>query len=322
VIRLLGTLALLAALAGCASRPPHPDTFAFGAMGDVPYSEVEAPAVARMIEHMGAQPLAFVVHVGDLKAGSHSPCTDELLAARRAMLDASRHALVLTPGDNDWTDCRRDTNGSMDPLERLAKLRALFFADDWSLGRSRMPLAKQDGCAERAGAACACSGVPENRLWTKAGIVFATIHVVSSNDNKGYDAANDAEQRCRAAANRAWLERALRMAEGPGQRGLVVFGHVNPWLSNRSGVFDTLLAQLAAGGLRLAKPMVFVHGDTHAYTLDRPFRDGLGKPVENIVRLEVPGSPLVGWVRVTVDPNHPALFRFEPQLEAPGGRGN
>jgi hypothetical protein len=60
--------------------------------------------------------------------------------------------------------------------------------------------------------------------------------------------------------------------------------------------------------------MLYVHGDTHAYTLDRPFRDSLGKPVENIVRLEVPGSPLVGWVRVTVDPNDPALFRVEPRL--------
>jgi hypothetical protein len=312
--RFLRALALLAILGGCATRPPHPDTFSFGVMGDVPYAESEVSAVAAMIARMGTEPLAFVVHVGDLKAGSNSPCTDELLAGRRAMLDASRHALVYTPGDNDWTDCRRATNGSMDPLERLARLRALFFADAWSLGRSRMPLARQDGCAERGGASCACPGIPENRLWTKAGVVFATIHVVSSNDNKGFDAANDAEQRCRAAANRAWIERAARMAEAPGQRGLVVLGHVNPWLSDRSGVHDPLFAQLAAVGRRLAQPMLYVHGDTHAYTLDRPFRDSLGKPVENIVRLEVPGSPLVGWVRVTVDPNDPALFRVEPRL--------
>jgi hypothetical protein len=226
---------------------------------------------------------------------------------------------VLTPGDNDWTDCRRDSNARGDPLERLARLREVFFADGWSLGRARMPTARQEGCAERDGVACRCPGLPENRLWTKNGVVFATIHVVGSNDNRGFDAANDAEQRCRAAAVRAWIEAALRLAEGADRRGLVLFAQADPWEPSKDRVYDGLLAQVAAGARRLGKPLLFVHGDTHAYRADRPFRDGYGRTVENAQRLETFGSPVVGWVRVEVDPDDANLFRFVPHAEAAAG---
>lgn len=318
----LAYAALLAALglAGCASRPPHPEAFAFAVIGDAPYNAREELEFDAMLARIGAEPLAFVVHVGDFKAGGGSPCTDELYAERKARLDASRHALVLTPGDNDWTDCRRDSNAKMDPLERLAALRRVFYADGWSLGRARMPLARQEGCVEREALACLCPGLPENRLWTKNGVVFATIHVVGSNDNRGFDAASDAEQRCRAAANRAWIESAVRLAEGAGRRGLVLATQANPWVRSRDGVYDGLLAQVSAGARRLARPVLFIHGDTHTFRVDRPFRDGAGVPVDNASRLESFGSPVVGWSRVSVDPGDAKLFRIEPmRQEVPGG---
>jgi len=315
---LAAALAALA-LAGCASKPPHPESFSFAVTGDSPYSEREAMEFDAMLAAMGAEPLAFVVHVGDFKAGGDSPCADERYAEARARLDRSRHALVLTPGDNDWTDCRRDSNGKMDPLERLARLRRLFFSDPWSLGRSRLPLARQEACAEREGTACRCPGLPENAMWTKNGVVFATVHVVGSNDNRGFDAANDAEQRCRAAANRDWIERAIRLAEGADRRGLVLAAHANPWVGSRDKVYDALLAQVSAGAVRLAKPVLFAHGDTHTFRADQPFRDGYGNRVENVLRVETFGSPVTGWVRITVDPNDKKLFRAEPRTETPPG---
>jgi hypothetical protein len=318
--RLLALLAAVVAAAGCATRPPHPEAFSFAVIGDAPYNAREELEFDAMLGRLGAEPLAFVVHVGDFKAGGGSPCTDALYADRKARLDASRHALVLTPGDNDWADCRRESNGAMDPLERLARLREVFFADGWSLGRSRLPLARQEACAERDGTACACPGLPENRLWMKNRVVFATIHVVGGNDNRGFDAAGDAEQRCRAAASRAWLADAIRLAESAGMRGLVVVAQANPWEASRDKAYDGLLAQLSAGARRLAKPLLFVHGHTHTYRFDRPFRDAQGGAVANARRLESFGSPVVGWVRVTVDPGDDSLFRVEPHPgDAAGG---
>ena len=317
--RLLSPALVALALAGCAAKPPHPESFSFAVTGDAPYNAREEVAFDAMLARIGAQPVAFVLHVGDIKAGGDSPCTDELYADRRRRLDASRHALVLTPGDNDWTDCRRESNGKMDPLERLARMREVFFADGWSLGRARMPLARQEACAERDGVVCRCPGLPENRLWTKNGVALVTIHVVGSNDNRGFDAANDAEQHCRAAANRAWLENAVRLAESPGIRGLAIVTQANPWEASRDKVFDGLLAQVAAGARRIGKPVLFVHGHTHIHRVDRPFRDGHGRAVENAVRLESFGSPVVGWVRVSVDPNDAQLFRIEPHAEPASG---
>lgn len=315
--RILFPLVLAAALAGCAVRPPHPQAFAFAIIGDAPYNVTEEIEFDAMLARMNAEPLAFVLHVGDFKAGGDSPCTDALYAERKARLDASRHALVLTPGDNDWTDCRRESNGKMDPLERLARLREVFFADAWSLGRTRLPLARQEGCAERVGAVCRCPGLPENRSWSKNGVVIATVHVVGSNDNRGFDAVNDAEQACRASANRAWIESAFRLAEAPGRRGLVLAMQANPWVKSRGKVYDALLAQVAAGATRLAKPVLLVHGDTHTFRSDHPFRDASGASVGNAMRVESFGSPIVGWVRVSVDPDDEALFRIEPHQVTP-----
>jgi len=307
------------ALAGCAAKAPHPEAFSFAVIGDAPYDAREERDFDAMLGAMGAEPLAFVIHVGDFKAGGNAPCTDALYADRKRRLDASPHALVLTPGDNDWTDCRRDSNGRSDPLARLAKLREVFFPDGWSLGRARIPLARQEGCAERGGVACRCPGLPENRLWTRAGVVFATAHVVGSNDNRGFDAASDAEQACRAAANRAWIESAFRLAETSRSRGVVIAIQANPWEASRDGVYDPLLAQLSAGARRLGRPLLLVHGDTHTYRFDQPLRDGLGKAVANAWRLESYGSPMVGWVRVSVDPHDERLFRVEPRPPAQAG---
>lgn len=301
------------ALAGCAARPPHPEAFAFAAMGDLPYRASEEAPFDEMLARVSAEKLAFVVHVGDTIPGSGTGCADAVYADRKRRLEASAHPLVLTPGDNDWADCRREGNGRKDPLERLAAFRERFFADDFSLGRTRMPLAVQRACVERGPAGCACPGLPENRLWTKNGVVFATVHAIGSNDNLGFDAANDAERRCRALANAAWLDGAFRMAAAQGQRGLAIVTHVNPW-SEKSGVHDDLVARVAAGAKALGKPVLFIHGDTHFYQSDRPFRDADGRTVANLRRVEVFGSPIVGWVRVSVDPNDPALFSVSPQL--------
>src|SRR5690349_2457881 len=100
-------LALAAVLGGCALQPPAPGSFHFGVMGDTPYSAGEERAFVAMIARMDAEPLLFSIHVGDIKAGSHAPCTDAVYFARKADFDRSAHPVILTPGDNDWTDCRR-----------------------------------------------------------------------------------------------------------------------------------------------------------------------------------------------------------------------
>jgi hypothetical protein len=63
------------------------------------------------------------------------------------------------------------------------------------------------------------------------------------------------------------------------------------------------------------KPVLFVHGETHVFRVDKPlFNTKNGRAIENFTRLEVFGSPDVHWVRIIVDPNNPNLFIFRPEI--------
>jgi hypothetical protein len=301
-------VALAAALlaAACATRAPHPEAFTFAVVGDTPYNEHEERAWRAMIGRINREPLAFVIHIGDFKGGGE--CSDALYAQRRAEFDAFVHPLVYTPGDNEWTDCRRKYMGSMDPLERLARLRQVFFTDRHSLGARRIATDAQDQCLAPPVDGCGCAAYPENRAWEHAGVRFVTLNVPGSDNNVGFDAASDAEAICRNAANARWLERAVRAAEAPGTRALVIAIQGNPWDTRKPAVYREFLAQVEASAARVRKPVLFIHGDSHTYRVDTPF-------TAPVTRLETYGSPFVGWVRVTVDPAVPRLFGFEPKLQ-------
>jgi hypothetical protein len=309
----LAVVAAAALVAGCAARSP-PQGFAFAVMGDTPYSAAEEKRFEAMLASLERERLAFVVHVGDIKGGQ--PCTDELFLARRAQFDRSAHPFFYTPGDNEWTDCRGNARGPRDPIERLQRLRAIFFADDESLGRRRLPAESQRACVPSP-AECGCNAHPENRAWSIAPVRFVTLNVTGSDNNQGYDAANDREARCRNEANRQWLARGVQAGMAPDVRALVVMVQANPWWILRTPhVFDGFLAQVREASARLRKPVLLVHGDTHQYRVDNPFVDETGNPVAGITRLETWGSPFVGWVRVTVDPTKSDLFSFEEHLFA------
>jgi hypothetical protein len=301
-------------LGGCAVRPPA-SGFAFAVMGDTPYSSAEERRFEAMLASLDSQDLAFVVHVGDFKGGQ--PCSDEIFLRRRAQFDRSAHPFFYTPGDNDWTDCRGMPGGPRDPVERLAKLREIFFADDLTLGRSKLAARSQRACIAPRSPECGCNAHPENRMWRVSVVQFVTLNVTGSDNNQGWDASSDREARCRNEADRQWLDGAVDAAAAPQVRALVVMVQANPWWILRTPhVFDGFLAQMRDAALRLRKPLLFVHGDTHMYRVDNPFVDDLGRALPNVTRLETYGSPFVGWVRVTVDPSKSDLFSFEPTLYA------
>ena len=305
-------LALL--LCGCVSAPPsHPDAFAFAVMGDTQYNAAEEASFAAMMARVDREDLAFVVHVGDFASGDD--CSDELYRRRRAEYDASAHPFIYTPGDNEWIDCRRAREGNRDPVERIARLREIFFPDRQSLGRRKIELLAQDRCIEPGPAGCRCPAHPENRFWMRSGVRFVTLNVAGSENNTGFDRARDAEARCRNEANALWLEQAVRLSERSETRALVILVQANPWHSQRRA-YDGLLRQVQESARRVRKPVLFVHGDTHNQRVDTPFVDTLGNPIHNLVRLETFGSPFIGWIKVTVDPDDPQVFRFDPRLHA------
>ena len=145
-------------------------------------------------------------------------------------------------------------------------------------------------------------------------MVFTTLNVQGSNDNVGFDAANDAERAKRLAANLAWLAAAVREAQATRTRGLVVIFHANPFVESKQDIYRPYLDALTGAAASLSKPVLLIHGDTHHQRVDQPFKDSRGETIRNLTRMETFGSPWLGWVKVYVDPDDPALFSFESQL--------
>lgn len=290
---------LLAAL--CARAAP----FSFGLFGDMPYSHWEREQLPAMLDAMGQEPLAFVIHDGDFKNGG-SPCSDEVFRDILRAFNASTHPLVFVPGDNDWTDCHRPSNGRHDPQERLSRLRELFFAGGESLGRRRIALRRQS-------ADPTYSAFRENAAWEMNGIGFVTLNVPGSHNGIIDARSPSAEFIARSAANRAWLTAAFQRARAERQAGLVIVIQANPDFATPLAGFGDFVAQLREETLGYSGQVLLVHGDTHRQRIDHPLTTVEGAPLTNFTRLETFGSPLIGWVKVTADAASPRVFRFDPR---------
>jgi hypothetical protein len=310
-------------LAACAAPPPAPPRsgFAFALIGDMPYSEREAAEFDRLLDAVNAdRTVSFVMHAGDIKSGSE-PCSDELLRTRYAQLQRVRTALVYTPGDNEWTDCHRAAAGRFNPLERLAFLRALFFRDPTrTTGLQPFPVESQASVPARR-------EFVENALFERDRVVFATLHIVGSDNDlvpwQGFDAHDTraqpradrvAEVERRTAAAMAWIDRAFEVARRDNAAAVFLLMQANPRfdlspVAPRRQPFEPVLARLRQQAAAFGRPVVLAHGDLHQLIIDHPFAE----TAPMVTRVQTYGSPWVKWIRVQVDPRTPEVFTFEPR---------
>lgn len=302
ILRRVRLAALSLAVVGASWAWAEP--FHFVALGDLPYGphDQAGPPYRALIAAINRDQPAFSIHVGDIKAGS-TLCSDEEFERQRAHFALFEAGVVYTPGDNEWTDCHRPSNGRYDPLERLQTLRRLFYAPSRSLGRAPLPVENQSSLMPGH------ADYIENQRWFHDGVLFLTLHVVGSNNN--LDARRPQtlpEFRAREAANIAWLRAGFALARARSAQAMVVAMQANPLgLINLSGtvaapsgfhgiVGKTLLPLASDWG----RPVLLVHGDTHRFRFDRPFWFQ-GQPLQTLMRLEVPGDGDVRAVRVDID---------------------
>jgi Calcineurin-like phosphoesterase len=313
----LAGILMIGLLSSCATHVPRHGSYSFALIGDLQYTPREEALFPELIDAINRENVAFVVHLGDFKAGSNSPCTDQLYQSRLADFERSAHPFMLLTGDNDWVDCRRPTNGPYAPLERLQKLRSVFYATPESLGKKRVPLMRQ---SEVFALDATLARYRENLMWVREGVVYASFNIQGSNDNKGFSAEDDAEWVDRTRANIIWLQHAVARARDVNMSALVIFLQANPGFEEppppgQTSPYKPFLDVFEAEAARLAKPILFTHGDTHQFRAE-PYKSPLDKrPLPNVTRLEGYGNPNVNWVRVTVDANN----RAQPFVIQSGG---
>jgi len=321
--------------------------YAIGLWGDMPYSDLQAlTGIPNLIADMNRQNLAFTAHDGDLKGGNGTPnsvtpttCTDALYTQALGFFNSLRAPAIFTPGDNDWTDCDRPSNGGFSSRERLDHERELFFNTPFSLGQRRL---RQHVQTEPL-----CLGVNgfvpcvENRRWTLGGVTYATLNIQGSCNNLCDTAPDPAEYAARNAANIAWMQATFHAAQTRHSAAIMFVTQGNPgWdLSDVTraplrdpktlmqtdgqpdGYHDFLVA-LRDEVIAFRKPVAYVHGDSHYFRVDKPFQDSAGRRLENFTRVETFGDNAsnvtrtndVQWLKVIVDPNSREVFAYQAQI--------
>ncbi len=329
--------------------------YSIGLWGDLPYSDVQAlTGVPNLIADMNRQRLAFTVQDGDLKGGSSiansttvTTCADGLYTQALSYFNALQAPAVFTPGDNDWTDCDRTSNGGFNSLERLDHERQVFFNTPFSLGQRKMRQEVQTSplclgvAPDGTKTFVPCS---ENRRWTVGRVTYATLNIQGSCNNLCDVAPDPAEFAARNAANIAWMQETFDTATAKNSAAVMFVSQGNPGWDLTDGTraplrdpktlaeanpatdgFQAFLSALRNEVIAFRKPVAYVHGDSHYFRVDKPFLDVAGKRLENFTRVETFGDNAANgtndanWVKVLVDARSREVFNYQPQV-VPGNR--
>jgi len=274
----------------------------FVVLGDMPYGDDKTTLTrySALLEKINDERLSFVVHVGDVKSGS-SECSDESFEMQRAFFARLDHPLIYTPGDNEWTDCHRITNGGYDPLERLTRLRDVFFDEPYFRATTNINLISQGLISD------SFPEFVENQIWSVGDSLFVAVHIVGSNNNiSATSKEGKVEYERRLNADIAWLEKAFSQLKHERFSSLVIFFHADPfadWMTQYPSRLNTGFERIIGNTLiplarSTQKPVLIVHGDTHVFRWDSPMRWD-GRSLSNVSRVVVPGAKDMRALRIS-----------------------
>jgi len=331
----IGAVAAGIAVAGKGNGNNKTFEYTVGLWGDLPYNDVQAQTgVPNLIADMNNSDISFSIHDGDLKAGnatagSATPttCANALYVQSLGFLNSLQQPAFFTPGDNDWTDCDRPSNGSFNELERLQHERDVLFSTDQSFGQKTMTTEVQTTPLCVGTKSTTAGSVDpnqyfstpcvENRRWTFHNVTFATVNVqgtcnnlCSSSTPPGVDVNGDPpEYAAREKADEQWLQQTFDEAKADGSAGVMIVWQADPGFDKSDGTraplrdpktlvesdgapdgFHDILSKLRDLTIDFRKPVVLVHGDSHYFRVDHPLQDSQGRRLENFTRVETFGD--------------------------------
>jgi len=292
----------------------HAEEIKFIALGDMPYSiPKDITRFERLIKAINTEDPNFSVFVGDTKSGS-TPCTTEYALKIKDYFNTFEKPLIYSIGDNEWTDCHRQKAGSFDPLERLSKVRDIYFQNNLSLGKSKIQLTRQSDTSN------GYEKFVENSYWVMNNYLFVSLHIPGSNNNfeRSLQAVSEYFERNRA--NITWIENVFSLATKNHYSGIVFFYQADMFYEPRlsfdlsSGYKDTI-ESFSKNSQAFKKPVLLVHGDSHRLIIDQPLKTVDKQHVlENVYRLQVMGDDQVQAVEVEINTNKNSPFSFRPMF--------
>ena len=308
--------------------------FSFIALGDTAYKNEDYPKYHSLIDTINSINPAFTIHVGDTM-GYPQLCSDEHYSKITNAFNRFRHPLIYTPGDNEWTDCYNDSISSdTEPdkyadyiLGRLTAIRNLYFSNGNSLGKHPIALIRQSDIDKKF------STFSENSYWIHNNVLFATMHIVGSNDNfHPHIKQLTLESIQRRHAGFHWAMHLLKVAKKEKVKALVIAGHANLFGSEKAtgkvaqysgkrvrggehGPYGGYVYALASLTYNLEIPVLYIHGDSHEFVIDRPLLKSSNHEystlqLTNFTRVQVPAHPENKAVKISIDLNNSYPFNF------------
>jgi hypothetical protein len=278
--------------------------FNFAIIGQVITEPNDAAPLAQAIVQSDNDDLAFVVANGFKRADE--PCTDQFYEQRRDLLAGAKNGLIVSLAGNDWSDCK---NGGGRPaaIERLTRLRELFYIDEFSLGASKIPLIRQSNAVK-------FRSYVENARWRVDNTLFVSMNLPAQNNRYRTEAGRNSEFEDRLIANRDWLHRSFAIAALKKMTAVVLICDGDPLQkpgaqrlfdsnAKRDG-FNEVRQQLSALAAKFQGKVLIIHNrlDNHGPHSSAIAWHG------NVGELEV-GSE---WVKVAVKAEGPARFAVKP----------
>jgi hypothetical protein len=335
--------------------------------GDAPYGTTptdtsETVATPAFIEAVNAADPQFVIHVGDIHSGKQF-CTTAYDEQIYQLWTAYQRPLVYTPGDNEWTDCNKagegggaynkttkmidyvlDAQGNPvdyakgDPIQNLALIRSLFFADPGhALGAARKLVLSQAQAYDPAHPADA--QFVENVMWEQSNVLFVTLDIPGGSNNDQdiwYGAPTLSPAQIQEIAERTdadirWLDASFARAKKDGVVGVVIviqadmwdpekgrahqtgfegtFGFTDTTYGFTSGVQDQnrdIVGDIAKQVGSFAGTVLLFNGDSHVFRSDNPLT-----PVSDTSPCIVETGPTTAK-NCTTDPNDPGDYAQHP----------
>jgi hypothetical protein len=240
-------------------------------MGDIPRSDSEYAILEKQIElHNQYSQSEFVVHLGDIKAGS-MPCTENIYIKVAEYLKKLDVPVFMVPGDNEWNDCQ-------DPDEawNLWDKYFMSFEKNW---KNVYHILRQE---ERY----------ENFAFIRKEVLLIGINLVGGriHDQKEWDQILQFDS--------DWIK--IHFEKNKKRvKGAVVFAQANP--DEKHKLF---IDQFCSIVIKFEKPVLFIHGDGHEWIHDDPWI------VSNMIRVQVDKGSIAPPVAVKADHQYNKIFKF------------
>jgi hypothetical protein len=209
---LLAALVASSAFAARDAKDDEDEAHRFAVIGRS-FADGGEARLKKALDEADGKSTAFVVVTG-IK-GSKEACTDTLYQQRRDLVGDARRPAIVVPAAGDWTECRNSA-GRSNAIERLNRLRELFYAEPQSLGAQKLALTRQSMSPRFRSYA-------ENAHWSVGKVLYAVLNLPANNNHYVTEAGRNSEYEDRLVANRFWLNRLFAIARRDKLEAIVLF---------------------------------------------------------------------------------------------------